>query len=186
MKAKWLVSLLILVLLGGVALATNWMPIPPGAYPVWERGLGVSESGIAVFVFYRPVELVPKKHDFHNSVDLNIPADTPLLVQGFELWDEGDPVPKQCVLENAEGARAVLCFVDWAEIADKWLDYERPFTMSDLMKTTSVQFAYADYYHEVLHPNEMIEVVASGAFEDGRSFFVTTPAIDPLTVRIGE
>ncbi|MCU0978322.1 MAG: hypothetical protein MUF25_04045 [Pirellulaceae bacterium] len=184
LKLQWLVPVLGVLLLVGAALATEWMPIPPGAYPVWERGLGVSDDGIVVFVFYRPVDLVPETHDFHYIVDVNIDPAIPLLVQGFELWDERDPAPKQVVLENAEGARPVLCFVDAEEFAPKWFSGQ-PFTILDLLEMESLQFGEASFYHEVLHPDEMINFVARGTLQDGRSFFVHNPATATI-VRIGD
>lgn len=182
-RKLWLVSLLGVVLLAGVALASDRRLIPPDGLPVWERGLGVSDSGIVVFVFYRPMELVPPGHDFHNVLDFSA-LTIPPLVQGFDLWDEGAAAPKQVVLENAEGKQVVICFVDSEELAPLWFD-GTPFTIDELQAMESLQIGYASFYHEVLHPDKMIEVVAKGLLEDGQPFFVATPAKTTI-VRIGE
>ncbi len=190
-----LLSLLGLVLLAGVALASDRLLIPEQTnLPFWHRGLGVSDSGIAVFVFYRPLGDVPSTFNLHNFFDFTIDPDVPLLVQGFLLLDEGAFAPKQVVLENAEGKQVVFCFVDWSELQPIWeQDPPAPFTIDDLLAMDSLRIGHADFYHEILHPFDpldpsapsMVEVVAKGVLEDDQPFFVATPN-NPTIVRIGE
>jgi len=190
---KWLAPVLAVVVLAGVALASDRLLIPEQAsLPHWQRGLGISDEGIAVAVFYRPLADVPADFDFHQFFDFGIDPSVPLLVQGFMLLDEGAFVPKQVELKNAAGSQVVVCFVDAAELLPVW-NNGRPFTISDLLAMESLRIGYADFYHEVLHPEDplapnspsMVDVVANGVLEDGQPFFVATPN-KTLIVRIGD
>jgi hypothetical protein len=190
---KWLAPLLAVAVLAGLAQASDRLLVPEQVnLPHWQRGLGVSDDGVAVAVFYRPLADVPPDFDFHDFFDFGIDPSVPLLVHGFALLDEGALVPKQLELKNAAGSKVVLCFVDAAELLPIWTSGD-PFTIGDLLAMDSLRIGEADFYQEVLHPDDpldpnapsLVEVVAKGVLEGGQSFFVATPNKTTI-VRIGD
>ena len=173
-------SLLVLILLDGVAVASERYLIPEQAnLPYWQRALGVSDDGIAAGVFYRPVKdlkRVNPEFNFHAFFDFNIPAWVPLLVEGYEVSESPILPPTLVELWNADGAQAVIYFVrNGKQLEHDFNDpggkYYSTFTIKDLM-TYKPLFGRAWFYHETLQPGLMIEVVAIGVLEDGRFFFV--------------
>ncbi len=138
----------------------------------------------AVIVFYRPPACVPL--DFNLSEFFDIPGAFscgPTTTEGYAIWKNGPDIDSAPIQSNLFGLGAVpVWFVRWPElksaIADKML------VMPDLEALPSLQKGYASFYHETLHPTSelghpsMIEFVARGNLEDGRTFDVKATSTD--------
>lgn len=130
----------------------------------------------APIVFYRPPACVPPGFNLLDFYDF--PAAfgcAPPTTDGFMIWD-GEPWVSTPIQINLHGLGEVpVWFVAWPEldgaIADGIL------TMSELEGMESLLIGSASFYSETLHPTGVVKVpminyVAHGALEDGRSFHV--------------
>jgi hypothetical protein len=131
-------------------------------------------------VFLRAPECVPDSFNLLDLYDIPAAFACPLMVSGFEIWDNGPGIdfgPRQAV---SSGSAVPVWFVPWnalqAAIADDVL------TMSELEALAPLK-GVANTYHEVLHPIvppgttggakiPHLSITASGFLSDGsgRSF----------------
>lgn len=153
-----------------------------------EREFIAHDNEWAVIIFYRPPECVPDDFNLLDTIDFNAFACTPPTTDGFAIW-AGEPwVSPPIQIRIHEDGLVPVWFVGWDElqaaIADDVL------TMPELEGLPSLLVGAADNYSEVLHPTDahnvpMINYVARGYLEDGRSFFVHAHAVFSLmTVQI--
>jgi hypothetical protein len=135
----------------------------------------------APIVFYRPPECVPDDFnllDFYDWPDDLGPGAfgcTSPTTDGFMIWD-GEPGLSPPIQIKLNGLGAVpVWFVAWPELQAAMEDGE--LTMADLEAMHSLMIGLASIYTETLHPTGVVKVpminyVASGTLDDGRSFHV--------------
>jgi hypothetical protein len=155
-----------------------------------EREFIVQDNEWAAIIFYRPPECVPDGEPPYESafnlldtLDFNAFACTPPTTDGFAIW-AGEPwVSPPIQIKLHENGLVPVWFVDWGElqaaIADDVL------TMPELEGLPSLLVGAAENYSEVLHPTDahnvpLIDYVAQGSLEDGRSFFVHAQSVFSL------
>jgi hypothetical protein len=139
-----------------------------------EAGEILNDGEWAVIIFYRPTECVPDDFNLLDMMDYNAFACTPPTTDGFIVW-AGEPwvsAPIQIRLHEAD--LVPVWFVKWDELQDAVEDGS--LTMPDLKALPSLLVGAADEYSETLHPTGVVKVpminfVAQGALQDGRSFY---------------
>jgi hypothetical protein len=169
--------------------------IAPGAYakirtpgggdlPIYARiepGLVIHTDDWAAIVFYRPPECVPEDFNLldvydwpESDDDLGAFGCTPPTTDGFIIWS-GEPGLSNPIQIKLWGLGAVpVWFVAWPEL-EAALD-DGSLTVLELQAMASLLKGSASSYTETLHPDgvkvPMINLVALGILEDGRSFQV--------------
>jgi hypothetical protein len=146
-----------------------------------ERPFLVHNDLYAAIVFYRGPDCVPADFDLLDNVDLEgFPTDArafrcPLTVDGFQIWTtHAFPGPPNFVLTTGSGAVPVW-FVAWSELQAALAD--DTLLIDELRSMSSLQEGYANHFQETLQLTATaqtlsINLVASGAMTDGRSFWV--------------
>jgi hypothetical protein len=184
-KLKWLAPLLASVLLSGAANAADRFLIPQDMnLPFYARGLGHTDDGTwVVTAFYRPLEWVPDKFNLLAMFDFNMDPNCPLLVEGFAVLEAGTFAAIQEKLQNVPGVLMPICFAESPEVLKAMANGK--LTFQELMGMKSLLIGWADFYNETLQPptpsdplgKSVMNVVASGFLEDGRSFYVHSEVI---------
>jgi hypothetical protein len=182
-KLKWVLPLLALVLLTGVAQSADLLLIPeehpgPPCYARIIRWVGYTDW--AAVVFYRSPDDVPKNFDLgpygyylvHLDFGLMLPGAPQILMEGFGVWEDvtvpGVP-PYQEVLRDVRGTPVPIWFVKNDDLA--------PFVkkgnvrVADLEKMPSLRKGLADSYLEELQATDVatdtiLNIVASGVAVD--------------------
>lgn len=140
-----------------------------------EPNFVVHTDDWAAIVFYRPPRCVPddfnllELYDFDNFFKCNPPT-----TDGFIIWS-GEPGLSNPIQIKLWGLGAVpVWFVAWPELEQALGDGS--LTMPELRAMESLLIGSASFYTETLHPDgvkvPMINYVAHGALDDGRSFQV--------------
>jgi hypothetical protein len=187
-KLKWVLPLLALVLLSGVAQSADLLMIPeehpgPPCYARIIRWVGYTDW--AAVVFYRSPSDVPKNfrlgpygyYSVHLDYDLMLPEAPQILMEGFGVWEDvtvpGAP-PYQEVLRHVRGTPVPIWFVKNDELEKKG-----DVTVADLEKMKSLRKGLADFYLEELQPTDVatdsfLNIVASGVVVEGEggAFFM--------------
>ena len=193
-KRKWLVPLLALILLPGVAYAAERLLIPEDIdLPLYARGLGHSglsaEDWIVTAFCYPPDSFDPNYDLFWQPVDPDLLPNEPCYLEGFAIFD-GGVNPKQAVLSNVPGVRVPIWFTQKSE-------WTWPWTVNSMRAAQSL-VGWADFFQDVQQPIDPLdpkgfwhhETVAIGVLEDGRSFFVHSKVVSianyKVTVRFGK
>ena len=147
----------------------------------------------AVIPFYRDPSCVPEDFNLLRFLDAPRAFRCPLTVEGFEVWKNGpgiDRAPLHSVTREADAVP--VWFVAWPELQAAIAD--GTLTITELAALPSLVVGSADQYHEVLHPDKMIHLNATGTLSDGRAFQVqatcrcgeTRPRSHPVVrIRIG-
>jgi len=178
-KLKWLVPLVALALLAGVAGAADRLRIPGDMdLPFYAVGLGHnSDVTWVATVFYRPFETAPGDLVVNQFV-LGLDAtEYPLSVEGFAVLQEGDFFPMSSSLYNRPDGVVEICFTTAEDYAPAMVNGT---TIDELRVMPSLMVGYADFYLEVQQPagrdvaggGFSRTIIASGVLEDGRPFFV--------------
>jgi hypothetical protein len=141
-----------------------------------ERGEILHTDEWAPIIFYRPPKCVPDDFDLLSFWDPPRAFDcTPPTTDGFMIWD-GDPGASDPIQIKLHGLGAVpVWFVALEELQDALENDE--LTVPELEAMPSLRKGTASFYNETLHPTGVVKVpminyVASGTLEDGRSFHV--------------
>jgi len=191
MNTKRFVKLTVVFFLAFITLvsitksATANVRLEEGDVPFYARiGSGeiYHDSEWAVIIFYRPTECIPA--DFNLLDFFDVPgafACGPHTTEGFAIWKNGPEVDPAPIQSKLFGLGAVpVWFVPWpaleSAIADGYL------TIGDLEAMSPLE-GFASHYEETLHPSggdhpSMIENVARGVLEDGRTFDVHSNSTD--------
>ncbi len=133
----------------------------------------------AVIPFYRPPSCVPADFNLLNYFDPAAFACTPPTTSGFEIWAQG-PVPKVWQLHGL-GAVPVY-FVNWPELQAAMADGD--LKIGELESLPSLLRGTAASYKQTAR-NEgplsivVLQMIARGVLEDGRSFDVESVAHGP-------
>lgn len=168
----------------------------PGV-PAYAR-VGMDPSGAvsvphddqwAAIVFYRQVACVPS--GFNLMTFFNAPAafGCPMTVAGHEVWKDGfDPTSAPTQVVTRDAGPVPVWFVSWLAVQAAAAD--GTLTKAELAAMPSLLVGTATWYHEVLHPDEMILLKARGTLSDGRRFSIHALCQclkrDPLVqIRIG-
>jgi len=125
----------------------------------------------AAIPFYRDPSCVPADFNLLSFIDAPRAFSCPLTVEGFEVWENGpgiDRAPLHAVTREADAVP--VWFVSWPELQAAMADGR--LTITELAALPSLVVGSADQYQEVLHPNEMIHLNATGTLSDGRAFQV--------------
>ena len=152
-------------------------------------------------VFYRSPDCIPA--DFNLNQFFHFPGEsgpgafgcTPPTTTSVELWANGpetDPAP--LVAEMTGRGAVPVWFFDRAEIETEMAD--GVVTIGELAELPSRLVGTAASYTELLHPSQsnaqpLIQFIAEGALEDGRSFLVDVSQGAPdvanhITIEINE
>lgn len=156
----------------------------PPYYANIEPGYIYHTDEWAAIVFYRPPECVPDgvPYDFDLLDLFDVPGAfgcTPPTTDGFIIW-ESEPWLSSPIQVSLHGLGAVpVWFVSWPELQAAVADGSLP--MSELKAMGSLLTGSASFYQETLHPDggaqvPMINFVAHGTLQDGRSFQVHAKA----------
>ena len=149
-------------------------------YARFQPDLIVNDGKWVAIVFYRPPECVPENFNLLVVVDFDAFACTPPTTDGIAVWlgEPGASPPLQLHLH--ENGLVPVWFVAWDEMQAAIADNE--LTMPELEALPSLLVGAADFYSETLHADDahnvpMINYVAKGSLEDGRSFYVHAQAV---------
>jgi hypothetical protein len=148
--------------------------------PIYARELDEDHNEWVVYVFYRPLDCVPKNFNLIDFFDFDLldpPEECEILMEGFEIWEEpfiGPPFHQE--LHDVEGKPIPILFVKRTE----WLQgiANGRLTLTELLKMKTLLIGTADSYHEILQPADssakvpQLNIITSGTLEDGRSFDV--------------
>ena len=146
-----------------------------------ERGYVLHTDEWAAVIFYRPPECVPDDFDLLDFYDFEAFACAPPTTDGFSIW-AGEPWVSGPIQLKLHGLGAVpVWFVAWPELEASIVDDS--LTMLELELMQSLLIGSARFYSEALHPTGvarvgMINCVAFGMLEDGRSFEVHATSVD--------
>lgn len=190
MKRRIQMSIMVSFLLLGISTIALYgnvvLPFSPtlgGGGPFYARielvdgvPLVHTDGKWAAITFYRAPETVPADFNLLDFFDAPRAFDSPLTVEGFEIWRNGpwagDQSPVQVV---SYGLGAVpIWFVDWSELQAAIGD--GTLTMGELASLPSLMKGSALYFKETLHPFQgakqtKTEIVARGTLDGGGSFF---------------
>lgn len=149
-----------------------------------ERG-GISHTDEwAVIIFYRPTECIPDDFNLLDFYDFGAFGCVEPTTDGFFIWS-GEPWVSAPIQIKLQGLGAVpVWFVHWSELNAAVMDDS--LTMTELQGMNSLMKGSADLYTETLHPAgevsmPMINYLAHGTLEDGRSFHVHALLFDWTT-----
>ena len=181
------------------ALRLGFPDQDPGG-PVYarvERPFLIHHDLHAAIVFYRDPGCVPEDFNLLDNVDLQgFPTNArafqcPLTVDGFQLWTTYPvPGPPNLVFTNGTGAVPVW-LVAWSELQAALLD--DVLVIDELRSMPSLQQGYANHFQETLHLTATaqtlsINLMASGAMSDGRSFHLNyvfrSGAVKVIDIRV--
>ncbi len=177
---------LIIVLSSFTQSAAASVRVKEGDLPFYAR-IGYEEfyhtEDWAVIVFYRPPACIPE--DFNLLEFFDIPGAFscgPYTTEGLGIWKNGpgiDPAPIQVKLFGL-GAVPVW-FTNWPALEEAMADGN--LYLHELEAMPSLLKGSAGFYEETLHPSggrhpSMIEFVARGFLEDGRTFDVKATITD--------
>ncbi|MEA3336132.1 MAG: hypothetical protein U9R25_09510 [Chloroflexota bacterium] len=129
----------------------------------------------AAIVFYRPPGCVPVGFNLLEFYDFDAFGCRPPTTDGFIIW-EAEPWLSAPIQIKLHGLGAVpVWFVRWPELQGAVKD--GVLTISELEEMQSLLIGSAGFYKETLHPTggaqvPMIQFVAHGMLQDGRSFKV--------------
>jgi hypothetical protein len=154
-----------------------------------ERGEILHTNKWAAIIFYRPTECVPSDFNLLDFYDFGAFGCSPPTTDGFIIWS-GEPWISAPVLINLKGLGAVpVWFVRWSEL--QALVEDDSLTMAELEAVPSLLVGEASLYKETLLPATgepdvmkppMINYVARGTLEDGRTFYVhALMVVDTIT-----
>lgn len=141
-----------------------------GADPAGEVSVPHDDTWAAV-VFYRQVACVPSGFNLMTFFDFPGAFSCPMTVEGHEVWEHGpgvDAAPFQVVTRDA--GPVPVWFVSWPALEAAAAD--GVLTKAELAAMPSLVVGTATWYHEVLHPDEMILLNARGTLSDGRTFTI--------------
>jgi len=179
--SKTSILLFVAVAIGmGIVYANVRLLVPqesPGSpfYARIERGLIHHTEEWAAIAFYRDPSCVPLDFNLLDLFDAPRAFGCALTVHGFESWkngpSQGDMAPIQSKLQG-DGA-VPIWFVRWNELQAAVAD--DVLTIGELESLPSFLEGYATFFEETLHPmggaqQTMLEIIAYGLLEDGRSF----------------
>ena len=147
--------------------------------PVYSQindGLIFHTDELAVIVFYRPPECIPTDFNLFDYFDLpRVYECMPVTIDGFSIWENGPGIDLAPIQFKIHGLGAVpVWFVGWPELQDAIAD--DILTISELAGMSSLITGLASFYTEVdknytpLGSGYLLEFVAKGLLEDGRSF----------------
>jgi len=129
----------------------------------------------AAITFYRDPETVPADFNLLDFFDAPRAFDSPLTVEGFEIWRNGPSAGDQSPIQVVSyGLGAVpIWFVDWSELQTAMVG---GLTVGELASLPSLKRGSAVYFKETLHPYQegrqtKTEIVARGTLGDSGSFF---------------
>ncbi len=152
----------------------------------------------APIVFYRPPGCVPPGfnlldfYHFPDGTSFGAFECEPPTTDGFMIWD-GEPWDSDPIQINLHGLGAVpVWFVDWDELQQTIEDNNDTLPMSELVAMESLLIGSASFYKETLHPTgetgavkvPMINYVAHGTLDDGRSFHVHALLVDERVTKV--
>ncbi len=157
---------------------------PLWAWPIWTPS--EADPDIAVWVFYRAPENVPLNFNLLEGFDwsdrdangIPDPWDYPLLVRGFEIFQEPSlsPPPYKVLLREID--EVPIWFTTREEVTEV-LNETGTITFKQLSQMTSLAKGSATYHHEESHyalgdkaQINTEDYQARGLLEDGRSFSV--------------
>ena len=136
-KRKWLVPLLALILLPGVADAAERLLIPEDM-PLPFYALGLGHSGESpddwiVTAFCYPPDSFKANYDLSKQpVDPSLLPDEPGYMEGFAVVGDG-PYPMQAMFTNVPGVQVPIWFTSVSAWNDKW-------TVSQMQKQGSLRW----------------------------------------------
>ncbi len=191
MKRRTKIGMLVLVFVLGfsaIALYANIMlqfgPGLVGGVPAYARIETLPNGEVlihndgkwAAITFYRDPATVPTDFNLLNFFDAPRAFDSPMTVEGFEIWRNGpseDAAPIQTV---SYGLGAVpIWFVEMSylepAVADGSLDMIELESLPTLIKGSAI------FFKETLHPangpapQTKTQIVAEGLLQNGHSFF---------------
>lgn len=152
------------------AVRVEFPAAAPGV-PAYARigGEPIHTDEWAAIPFYRDPSCVPENFNLLRFLDAPRAFRCPLVVEGFEVWENGpglDPAPVHAVTREADAVP--VWFVSWPELQGAIAD--GVLTIGELSSLPSLVVGSAEQYGEVLHPGRLIHINARGALDDGRTF----------------
>lgn len=142
----------------------------------------ISDGEWVAVIFYRPPGCI--RPDFNLLAFFDAPAAFgcgPYTTDGVSIWKNGPEVDPAPLKSHLRGLGAVpVWFVSEADMVAGIADGE--LLIGELAAMESRMTGSADFFSEELHPSEanlnsMIQIVASGQLEDGRSFSIKALAV---------
>jgi hypothetical protein len=137
----------------------------------------VSDGEWVAVIFYRPPGCIDPDFDllefFHEPAAFSC---KPYTTDGFSIWKNGPEVDLAPLKSHLHGLGAVpVWFVSEADMVAGIADGS--LLIGELADMDSLMIGSADFFSEELHPSEaklnsMIQIVARGQLEDGRSFYI--------------
>jgi hypothetical protein len=149
--------------------------------PLYVCGLshtGTNVNDWVVTAFYYPSDTIPADYDLFNEPVFAPPVGvvTP-LVEGFLVFQNGNPAPVPQVMHNAPGAKVEIWFTPVQNFVNGVGPYPPMTWTVNSMKAEGSIVGYADFFSQAWTAGTAIgnnTVVASGRMQDGRSFWLRT------------
>lgn len=185
LAAVFVILVVALLPAGSNVQAKERTPMELPAYARVERELVFHTEEWAAISFYRPPDCVPDDFNLLDFFDWNALECLPVTTTGFAVW-AGEPYLTAPIQVNMRGLGAVPVWLfSWPELEAAMADGS--LTITELEGMPSLLMGTASFYSEILHPydpsgvvkNPMIEYVAHGQLEDGRSFNVHALVVTP-------
>jgi hypothetical protein len=180
-KLKWLVPLAVLILLVGVACASDRLLIPEDmAMPFYALGLGHSGESAGDWVvtaFCYPPDSFKANYDlFNQPVAPSMLPDQPCYMEGSATFADG-LYPIKSLFTNVPGVKVPIWFTPVLAWNDKW-------TVAEMRKQGALR-GWADFFQDIEQPVDALDptspvhgnTVATGVLEDGRSFYVHSETV---------
>jgi hypothetical protein len=147
--------------------------------PLYACGLlhtGTNSNDWVVTAFYYPSETIPGDYDLFNEPVFDPPVGvvTP-LVEGFLIFQSGNPAPVPQVMHEAPGAKVEIWFTPAQSFVSGVGPYPPMTWTVNSMKAEGSIVGYADSFSQAWPAGTPLgnnTVVASGRMEDGRSFWL--------------